>query len=544
MSSAEPQSNESTTSDEVQPAATETNTEAVADATAATSVSTEATAPVEAGDSTEAGPRKPRLNPTVGMASVAAVPSMGVGSSAATPPLPVDTDASQAAATGDETPAPESKPEPPKARPKPIEIPKAEANLDAQLEAEIESALAGDDQAEPIVEVSQAEEGEEAVPITEETLEPGTRLPGKVQSIHGDNVFVELGFRSPGVVSTRQFTSNHKPSVGQIFEVIVDQVDIAEGLITCSLPTGLRRTAGNWDSIAAGQVVDCMVGGTNKGGLEVTIGSIRGFLPAGQVDLHYVEDLQSYVGQKLRVVVTEANQKKQNLIVSRRVILQQEREEAAKVLWAKLEIGQKLEGTVRAVKDYGAFVDIGGADGFLHIGEISWTRINNPSEVLQVGQKITVLVITLDPEAKKIGLGLKQLLANPWTNVEQRYPTGRPVNGLVTRTTEFGAFVELEPGLEGLIHISELDHKRVRRVTDVLKAGQEVDVQVLQIDTSRKRIGLSLKALTENPDAEKADEDLSPGGGEAYVRKRTEPLKGGTGNSDGGGLFGNSGNFK
>jgi small subunit ribosomal protein S1 len=129
-------------------------------------------------------------------------------------------------------------------------------------------------------------------------------------------------------------------------------------------------------------------------------------------------------------------------------------------------------------------------------------------------------------------------------NVEQRYPTGRPVNGLVTRTTEFGAFVELEPGLEGLIHISELDHKRVRRVTDVLKAGQEVDVQVLQIDVSRKRVGLSLKALTENPDVVKSDEDLAPGEDEAYVRKRTEPLKGGTGNTDGGGLFGSPDQYK
>jgi small subunit ribosomal protein S1 len=158
-----------------------------------------------------------------------------------------------------------------------------------------------------------------------------------------------------------------------------------------------------------------MVGGKNKGGLEVTIGSLRGFLPAGQVDLHYVDDLQSYVGQKLRVIVTEANQKKRNLIVSRRAILQQEREESAKALWAKLEIGQKLEGAVRTLKDYGAFVDIGGADGFLHIGEISWTRINKPSDVLQIGQKIEVQVLTLDPEAKKIGLGMKQLLANPWT---------------------------------------------------------------------------------------------------------------------------------
>jgi small subunit ribosomal protein S1 len=177
------------------------------------------------------------------------------------------------------------------------------------------------------------------------------------------------------------------------------------------------------------------------------------------------------------------------------------------------------------------------------VGEISWQRIQKPSDVLQEGQQVEVKVLSLNPETKKISLGMRQLTQNPWTTAAAKYGVGTKVSGKVTRIADFGAFVELEPGLEGLIHVSELDYKHVRRVADVLKVHQVVETQVLEVDAERKRVSLSLKALMAKPETEKPDEDQAPGGGVAYQRKRKEPLKGGTGNPLGGGLFGNLGNF-
>ncbi|MCA9038757.1 MAG: S1 RNA-binding domain-containing protein, partial [Planctomycetaceae bacterium] len=247
-------------------------------------------------------------------------------------------------------------------------------------------------------------------------------------------------------------------------------------------------------------------------------------------------------GQKLTSVVLEVNPKKRNLVVSHRQYLQTQREEEQGKVWETLAVGQQYPGKVKTIKNYGAFIDLGSIDGFLHVGEISWMRINHPGDVLKEGQEVEVQIISLDPEKKRIGLGMKQLVQNPWKTAETRYEKGKTVSGKVTRVTDFGAFVELEQGVEGLIHISELDHKRVNRVSDVLKEGQQVDVQVLEVDQKKHRIGLSLKALIAKPEAlakEEPEEEPTP----AYVRKRKEPLQGGTGNTGGGGLFGNPKDF-
>ncbi len=370
-----------------------------------------------------------------------------------------------------------------------------------------------------------------------------------MQSISGDDVFFDVGFRSPAVVSLRQFDPARPLEVGQQLTIVVEKVNPEEGLIQANLPRAKRKIQGNWDAVEAGQVVDCMVTKTNKGGLEITVSNIRGFLPASQVDLHYVPDLEKYVGEKLTVKITEANRAKRNLIVSRRAYLKEERDVQAQEVWTVLEVGQEKKGVVKTIKDYGAFVDIGGVDGFLHIGEISWTRIRHPSDVISEGQEIDVQIVSLDQDRKRIGLGMRQLVQNPWDTATQRYAQGTAVTGRVTRTTDFGAFVELEPGVEGLIHISELDYRRVNKVTDVLNVGDEMELQVLDLDLGRKRISLSLKALKEKPPKfdkkpeKKSDEDLAPSDGEAYARKRKGPLKGGTGGSAGGGLFGNPGDF-
>ena len=238
--------------------------------------------------------------------------------------------------------------------------------------------------------------------------------------------------------------------------------------------------------------------------------------------------------------VLEVNPAKKNLIVSRRAFLEIELSEKKEEAWKTLNVGEKRTGKVKTVKDYGAFVDIGGIDGLVHVSEISWGRIGHPKEVLKEGQEVEVIILGIDRDKGKVSLGMKQLHSSPWQNIYDRFPPESTVKGKVTKTTEFGAFVELEPGLEGMVHISELDHKRVHRVTDVVQVGKEVDVKVLTIDTDKKRIALSVKALIARPEApaKKSDEDLAPSAGQSYERKRKEPLRGG-GTGSGGFLFGN-----
>ncbi len=423
-----------------------------------------------------------------------------------------------------------------------IEVPPPIQQLDAALAAEIDAAMASSELAEAQSISSSAVDTEEAEAEKppEELLEKGQHLTGRIQSIHGDGVFLDLGYRSPGMVPMRQFVSGKKPEVGQRIEVLVDRIAPEEGLIHLNLPKGLRRISGNWDSLSKGLIVDCIVNRTNKGGLEVTVSGLRAFLPSSQIELGFVTDLDQYIGQKLRVEVVEVNPKKRNLVVSRRAYLQVERKEAEGAFWQAAEVGQTYTGKVKTIKDYGVFVDLGAVDGFLHIGEMSWHRIKHPSELVKEGQTVDVKILSLDPEKKKIGLGMKQLAQNPWTTAVDKYAASTVVSGKVTRIADFGAFVELEPGLEGLIHVSELDHKRVRHPSDVLKLQQVITVQVLELDPERKRVSLSLKALQAKPEAPKPVEEPPV---EAYQRKRKGPLRGGTGSAGPGGLFGNPTDF-
>ncbi|NOX56551.1 MAG: S1 RNA-binding domain-containing protein [Planctomycetes bacterium] len=433
----------------------------------------------------------------------------------------------------------------------PVELPPEDIDLDAELEAEIEAALAaqeGTTAAATSLDVADTAAAPGAAAVADGVPDEGTRLKGRVQSIHSDDVFLELGYRSPGMVSLRQFPSDRPPEVGQEVEVVVHRVDLEEGLILCNLPTGVARPAGDWDAIEAGQTVECMVAKVNKGGLEVHVGSLRGFMPAGQVELGYVGDLEPYVGQKLQAKVIEVNPQRRNLVVSRRELLQEQRRLAEEAFWNSVEEGKVFTGKVKKLMDYGAFVDLGGTDGFLHVSQISWTRIKHPGEVLNEGDEVEVKVISVDREAKRIGLSLKQLTDNPWATAQERYPKGKTFTGTVTRIADFGAFVELEPGIEGLVHISELDYGHVKKVSDVVKEGQEVDVQILKVDTERRRISLSIKALLEKPPELKslqeamADKQGPPTEAEPSKPKRRRALKGGLGSSPGP-LFGDPRSF-
>ncbi len=487
-----------------------------------------------------------RLNPVADPGQLKARPSIDAPAAESSEPVAADVPPEQALTDAANAEVTMSSP-PPGPPAKAVEIPR-DVSLDAETEAAIAAAIAGgglDAQPVPVTPPpASAEEADPDAPPASE-LAQGTKLTGTVQTIHGDNVFLDFGLRTTGVVSLRQFPPAKPPQAGDKVDVVVDRVDEKDGLALCNLPRGRSKVSGDWDAISVGQIVDCFVEKTNKGGLEVKVGSLRGFMPASQVEMGYVATLDSYVGQKFRAAVTEVKPARRRLILSRRAIIAEEREAAEKEAMENLGPGQTLPGRVKTIKDYGAFIDLGGVDGFLHIGQMSWVRINHPSEILKEGQQVEVQVLSVDKDTKKISLGMRQLSANPWQLAADKYAKGTNVTGKVTRVEPFGAFIELEPGVEGLVHISELDHKRIKRVTEVLDVGQMVEVQCLEVDPGRKRISLSVKALKSKPEApaKPQDEDLAPGKGEVYQRKTKGPLKGGMGGANMGGLFGNPKDF-
>ncbi|HVX13468.1 MAG TPA: S1 RNA-binding domain-containing protein [Pirellulales bacterium] len=411
---------------------------------------------------------------------------------------------------------------------KKVDVPNIRERLAIEDELELEEAMGGvsiDEMIQP---------GAPTAPVGE--LQPDSRHRGRVASIHRDNVFIDLGGRNQGVLSLRQFPV--APEVGTPVEVIVARFDPEEGLYQIALP-GAAVDVADWGDLATGMVVEAKITGHNKGGLECEVNHIRGFIPAGQISLFRVEDFSQFVGQAMPCVVTEANPERRNLVLSHRAVLEREKAEAKTQLMSELAEGQVREGVVRSLQDYGAFIDLGGVDGLLHVSQLSWQRIKHPSEVLQVGQAIKVKVRKIDTESGKISLAFRDLSENPWTTAPQKYPSTSVHEGTVSKIMDFGAFVELEPGVEGLIHISELSHGRVFRVRDIVSEGQKVEVKILSIDTEQQRISLSMKALQAKPEPKKAEpepevEEAPP----PTPYKPKGPLKGGLGRHTGGEQFG------
>lgn len=370
-------------------------------------------------------------------------------------------------------------------------------------------------------------------------LEPESRHQATIARINGDNVFVTLGARSEGVASLRQFAE--PPELGAEVEVIVKSYSADDGLYEVAVP-GAAIAVDDWADLVEGMVVETRITGANTGGLECKVGGLRGFIPSSQIALFRVEDYAEYVDQKMLCVVTEINPQRKNLVLSRRAVLEREKEEARRQLLDSLEVGQVAEGVVQKIMAFGAFVDIGGIDGLVHISQLSWDRVEHPSEVLQVGQQIRVKIEKIDEQTGKIGLSYRDLLEHPWHNVTQQFPADTVVKGTVSRTAKFGAFVKLAPGVEGLIHISELSHGRVPNVGAVVSEGQEVNVKVLSVDPDAQRIALSMKAVLPEPDEESEEthdqENAIKAQREKQAAQRTEPLKGGVGRDSGGAQFG------
>ena len=437
--------------------------------------------------------------------------------------------------------------------------PSVRDQLSPEQEQELESIMAGTS-VEEVMESSAATAPQE--------LAPETKLTGKVARVHGDSVFVDLGSHLQGVVPLKQFEpktsptapapatpaegeateaeakvdpASHAPEVGTELEVVVARHNTDEGIYELTLPTA-AVDVGNWDEVEPGQTVEVTITGKNKGGLECTVSGIRGFMPMGQISVYRVENPEEYVGQRLTAVITEANRAKKNLILSHRAVMERERSAKKDQLIAELAPGQIRDGVVRSLRDFGAFVDLGGVDGMIHVSKLSWDRVTHPKDVLSEGQAVKVKVEKVDSKTGKIALSYREMVENPWDKADQKYAIGSVVKGKVSKIMDFGGFVKLEPGVEGLIHISELDHKRVHRTSDVLSEGQEVEAKVLSVDMSKQRIALSMKALMAAPVKEEkpADEDmpLPADAPKPPRKKRDKNLKGGIGGPSGGEQFG------
>lgn len=427
---------------------------------------------------------------------------------------------------------PADRPEAPKLTGKIYPPPNIRDRLSPELEQELEAALGGQSLDE-IINAKAADAGSD--------IPEGTRLTGSVAKVYQDNVFVDIGGRNQGVLAVKQCQAGEIPEPGSQLEVVVARSG-EDGLYELTLPGGAVEV-GNWEDVEEGQVVEVSITGSNKGGLECQVAGLRGFMPMGQISLYRVENAEEYVGQRLTAVVTEANRDRRNLVLSHRAVMEREKAANRDKLMAELAVGQIREGVVRSLRDFGAFVDLGGVDGLIHVSKMSWDRINHPSEVLKEGQDVKVKIERIDSDTGKIGLSYRESAENPWDKVDTKYYTGAKVNGVVSKIMDFGAFVKLEPGVEGLIHISELAHGRVFRTSDVVSEGQQVEVKVLSVDRDKQRIGLSLRALLEPPkkagDEEKADADFAPPPDAPKApEKRKGDLKGGIGGPSGGEQFG------
>ena len=324
------------------------------------------------------------------------------------------------------------------------------------------------------------------------------RIRGRIISINGPDVFVDIGSKSEGVLPLDEFDPDSPPQVGQVLSLVAQGFDRESGLMRLSLREA--KAQANLAELRVGDIVKGRVTGSNTGGLELRVHGLRGFLPLSQIDIVRHENLASFMGHWLECEVTEIDRRGKNLILSRRRILERQRDEEREQLRFQLAEGQVRKGVVRRITDFGAFVDLGGLDGLLHVSDISYSRVNHPGDVLKVGQELEVKVLKVDLVKDRISLGLKQLAPDPWTSVEGRYRPGDTLDGRVTRLMDFGAFVALEDGIEGLIPVSEMSWtQRVAHPKEVVKVGDAVRMAVLAVDVGKRKITLSLKALSADP---------------------------------------------
>ena len=333
----------------------------------------------------------------------------------------------------------------------------------------------------------------------------GSVVKGTIISIEGDSALIDVGLKSEGRVSLREFTSpgqEHGLKAGDLVEVYVERMEDRNGEAMLSREKARREEA--WvileRAFEAQERVDGTIFGRVKGGFTVDLAGATAFLPGSQVDIRPVKDVAHLLGISQPFLILKMDRRRGNIVVSRRAVLEESRTEARSELVANLQEGQTLQGVVKNITDYGAFVDLGGVDGLLHVTDIAWRRINHPSEALTIGQSVDVQVIRFNAETQRISLGMKQLEDDPWSNVDTKYPIESRFSGRVTNITDYGAFVELEPGIEGLVHVSEMSWtKKNVHPGKIVSTSQEVEIVVLDVDASKRRISLGLKQCLPNP---------------------------------------------
>jgi small subunit ribosomal protein S1 len=342
----------------------------------------------------------------------------------------------------------------------------------------------------------------------EEALKSGTKLvaqgeivTGTVIEVRSKEVLVDIGYKSEGIVPLNEFLEPEAVKVGQEIDVLIEKLENKEGTVVLSHEKAEFKK--NWERILSicneGGRVMGKVKAVVKGGLIVNVG-VEAFLPSSQIDVNTPKNLQTFVGNSYEFKVVKINQERQNIVLSRRELIEAERNEKRGKLLSEMVPGDIRKGTVKNITDFGAFIDLNGLDGLLHITDMSWGRLGHPSEILKVGQELDVVVLDVNKEKERVSLGLKQKMANPWDQIETKFPVGTKVKGKVVSLVPYGAFVQLEPGVEGLIHVTELSWtKRVAKPSDVLKQDQEVEAVVLGINRDEQKISLGVRQLDSNP---------------------------------------------
>ena len=359
----------------------------------------------------------------------------------------------------------------------------------------------------PAPEEENNEDFMQQVEATMVRIRNGQTVTGKVVQITDDEVSVNIGYKADGLMK-RDDLVDQDVKLGDEIEVEVIKVNDGEGNVLLSQRNIVNRKA--WDALMArneaGEYVEGIGKEAVKGGLIAMVDGIRAFVPASQLSQRYVEKIADFVGKEMKLKIIEVDEQKKRIVASRKAVVAEEAAAKKKEVWDKLEEGMVIHGIVRRLTDFGAFVDLGGVDGLIHITDLSWGRVKHPSDVVKPNQEVDVKILSLDRERDRIQLGYKQLQPRPWDNAAEKYPEGSIVQGKVVRITDFGAFVELEPGLDGLVHISQCARTRIAKVEDAVQVGQTVNVKVLSVDPEKKRISLSIRQALEDEEAMNAEE--------------------------------------
>ncbi|MDZ4742121.1 MAG: 30S ribosomal protein S1 [Verrucomicrobiota bacterium] len=342
---------------------------------------------------------------------------------------------------------------------------------------------------------------EELLRASVKNFTEGSIITGRILEIRGREVLVDIGYKSEGIIPTDEFDEPTEIKIGDEIEVLLEQLEDNDGMVVLSREKALQKL--NWDKITnastEGGIIMGKVKSVVKGGLMVNVG-VEAFLPGSQIDIVPPKNLNDYVGKTFEFKIVKINEERKNIVISRRELIEAERAEKRAKFLESMTVGSKVKGKVKNITDFGVFLDLDGIDGLLHITDMSWGRINHPSEMVKNGDEIEVTILDIDHEKQRVSLGLKQGQSNPWDKVEEKYPVATQVSGKVVSIAPYGAFVELEPGIEGMIHVSELSWtKRVARASDVLTVGQEVKAVVLGMNKEEQKVSLGIRQLESNP---------------------------------------------